>query len=253
MFVVSCSSVMGQGFREYSKQWHYHQSDSLPYRLLLPEDFDETKKYPLILFLHGAGERGSDNESQLTHGGEYFLRDSIRSNYPAIVVFPQCPKNAYWVDINIREQLFGKGKTDFKNTLKEPGREQKLLMSLLEEIKNAYAIDEKRRYLIGLSMGGFGTLELLARKPDYFAAATSICGGGNLEAAERYAKKTAVRLSHGAKDEVVDVNYSRELYQKLLDLQADVKYTEFPETNHNAWDPTFIEPDFMQWMFSKKK
>jgi predicted peptidase len=94
-------SVMAQDTSLYKHEYYIDKKDTMPYRVLLPVDYNPSIKYPLILFLHGSGERGNDNKSQLIHGGEFFLRDSIRNQYKAIVVFPQCSRNSYWSNVNI--------------------------------------------------------------------------------------------------------------------------------------------------------
>ena len=100
LFVFSFPySLLAQDMSLYQKKYFAYNNDTMPYRLLLPVNYDASKKYPLILFLHGAGERGNDNEAQLTHGSKLFLNDSIRQNYPAIVVFPQCSKDGYWSNV----------------------------------------------------------------------------------------------------------------------------------------------------------
>ncbi len=98
---VLFQTTYAQDLSLYEKHLYLNKGDTLPYRILLPENYDATKKYPLILVLHGAGERGNDNEKQLVHGSRLFLRDSIRKNYPAVVVFPQCPANNYWSNVEI--------------------------------------------------------------------------------------------------------------------------------------------------------
>ncbi len=233
--------------------YHSPDGDSIPYRILFPENYSHEKSYPLILFLHGAGERGDDNEKQLTHGADFFLDSLNRKNYPAIVVFPQCAEDKYWVDISIRGPLHKREEIDFKEVYNPPAREQELAMELLKSIIKNESVDKSRLYIMGLSMGGFGTFEILARHPNLFAAAIPICGGGNIEVVDRYAQNTSLWITHGTLDEVVPVKYSREVYKALKDLGADVKYTEFADANHNAWDPTLQLPNLLEWLFSKSK
>ncbi len=229
------------------------EGNSLPYRILFPEDYDKTKKYPLILFLHGAGERGDDNMKQLTHGGNLFLEDSFRKAFPAIVVFPQCPEDKYWINISIREELFGNGNPDFHQSLAPPTPELLLTQQLVDQVIRTEAVDVNRLYVMGLSMGSFGTFEILGRWPERYAAAVAICGGGNLEMAKNYSKTTAVWITHGAQDDVVPYVLSERVYQVLKEQEAEVRFTLFPEANHNAWDPTFELPGLMQWLFSHSK
>src|SRR5690606_38621650 len=161
------------------KQFISPGGDTLDYRILFPENYDEQQDYPLVLFLHGAGERGSDNEKQLTHGASLFLAADNRRQFPAIVVFPQCPEDKYWIDISIRSQLGGKGDPDFKESIKNPSEELALVNEMVEDLIAKEKVDQDKIYIMGLSMGGFGTFETLARWPEKYAAAVGICGGGN--------------------------------------------------------------------------
>ena len=221
----------------------------IEYRILYPESYgeEEGEQYPLVLFLHGSGERGADNTKQLTHGAQLFL-DSIEQ-YPAIVVFPQCPDGLRWSSYESTGTGFSRQmEFPFEESPSEPmAQVQKLLqiLSLTEQV------DTNRLYLMGLSMGAMGTFDLLARQPHTFAAAVPICGGGNLEIAERYAGHTRLWIFHGARDNVVPVENSRRMYEALKEAGADVRYTEFPEANHNSWDPTFAEPELLKWLFAQ--
>lgn len=229
------------------------KEDSLHYRILFPENYEKDKEYPLVLFLHGAGERGNDNEIQLTHGSKLFLEPENRKNFPAIVIFPQCPEDKYWIDISIREKLGGKGDPDFQESVKYPSEELATVHELIDQTIKKEQVNEKQVYVMGLSMGGFGTFETLARWPEKYAAAVAICGGGNIALTEKYAANTAIWITHGAKDEVVPVELSHRVFHALKEQGADVRYTEFPEADHNAWDPTFAMPELLPWLFSNSK
>lgn len=223
-----------------------------PYRLLLPVDFDIHKKYPLILFLHGAGERGNDNEKQLLHGGSLFLTDSIREKYPAIVVFPQCASNGFWADMGSHYDSAAKKRViEFKVDGK-PNREMNLLLGLFKSLEKNYSLDKKKIYVGGLSMGGMGTFEMVRRKPKTFAAAFAICGGANPATAKKMTN-TAWWIFHGLKDPVVDPQFSKDMAEALIKAGADVKLTLYPEDGHNSWDDAFKEPDLFEWLFSHRK
>jgi predicted peptidase len=245
-FILSGFQVYGQETNAYLKKLFISEGDTLPYRILYPKDYDKNKSYPLVLFLHGSGERGRDNELQLVHGSSLFLEEDHQNDYPAFVVFPQCPKEGYWSDI---EQVGGYRHFPFRVN---PRPSMKLLLGLLDQLEEGLNIDATRRYVGGLSMGGFGTFELLARRPDYFAAAFPICGGGNPLLAGLYADNTALWVFHGAKDDIVSPKNSRSVVDALEELMADVRYTEYPEANHNSWDPAFAEPELLPWLFSNK-
>ena len=236
----------------YEKHWHVHNGDTLPYRLLLPENYDPAKKYPLILFLHGSGERGNDNELQLVHGAILFLRDSIRKNYPAIVVFPQCPLNSYWSNVHFTIDTVSKKRIMQFPVNSEPTIAMKMLLRLLGKLQHDYKLDKKRIYVGGLSMGGMGSFELVSRKPKLFAAAFPICGGANPVTAKKI-KEPAWWIFHGLKDNVVDPDLSRQMATALKEVGADVKLTLYPEANHNSWDPAFAERDLLFWLFSQRR
>ena len=232
----------------YSKEVFITGRDSLLYRLLLPENFDPTKKYPVLFFLHGAGERGNDNEAQLMHGSKFFTSEKVRKAYPSIVVFPQCPKNDFWANVQIKDtgDRFGFQKGG------DPGKSMELLTGLLGHFRSLKYADKDKFYVGGLSMGGMGTLELLRRKPKAFAAAFSICGGDNIENVKKY-KRVSLWFFHGGKDNVVPPEKSKVVVAELERLNAPVKLTIYPEANHNSWDSAFAEPELLPWLFSHKK
>jgi predicted peptidase len=252
IFFVTNLHLFAQDKSLYERHWYVEKKDTLPYRLLLPKDYDPSKKYPLILFLHGAGERGNDNEKQLTHGATLFLTDSIRKNYPAIVVFPQCAANSYWSNVSIiSDSIKGTRVFNFKPD-GEPTKAMELLLELLKELADNYPLDKNRLYIGGLSMGGMGTFELVRRKPKLFAAAFPICGGANAASAKKL-KQPSWWIFHGLKDNVVDPVYSRIMAAAIKDQGADVKLTLYPQANHNSWDAAFAEKELMSWLFSKHK
>lgn len=220
----------------------------LPYRILFPPEADRAEKPPLILFLHGAGERGTDNEKQLTHGSKLFLDN--QTQFPAIVVAPQCPTDSYWATVDI-----DRSKQPVGITFREgkPNWPLQAALDLVDRLVEEYGVDKKRIYLVGLSMGGMGTLEALYREPKYFAAAVPICAASDPDRAKRFAKRVPIWLFHGAKDAVVDVQFSRELNQRLKELGGTVTYTEYPDVNHNSWDNAFAEPGLLPWLFSKRR
>lgn len=245
--------LYGQGIptKHYQPRWFILNGDTLPYRILYPDNYDRSKVYPLFLFLHGAGERGSDNELQLVHGASLFLKEENRKNFPCIVVFPQCPKNQTWSWLNIGEKQ--RSERNWKiNFPEEPEPAMKLVMALLDTLIKTESVDLKRQYVAGLSMGGFGTFDLLARQPNRFAAAAPICGGGNSLLTCLY-KETPVWIFHGALDRVVPVENSRKMVAALKDCKGNVKYTEYPDYDHNSWDGAFAEPDFLSWFFSHSR
>ncbi|HVI47084.1 MAG TPA: prolyl oligopeptidase family serine peptidase [Chitinophaga sp.] len=245
----------GQDMSTYSNELFIsNNGDSLRYRLLKPTNHDIHKKYPLIIFLHGAGERGWDNNAQLLHGGEMFLRDSIRDRYQAYVLFPQCPPGATWAPMHIKhDSATGKIiQADFPIE-GAPTRPAAALLKLIDSLRNSGKIDNRRIYIGGLSLGGMGTFYMITTHPEIFAAAFPICGAGNSAAADRFAKKVPIWIFHGDADPVVPVEASRAYNTRLKELGANVKYTEYPGVGHNSWDNVFVEPGLMKWLFSNRK
>lgn len=233
------------------KEFVFAEGKTLPYRILYPENYDKTKKYPLLLFLHGAGERGTDNEKQLTHGAKLFLADENRKKFPAIVLFPQCPEESFWaastIDRTVQPVQF---KLDYSGEANWP---LTAANELVKKIMSEEAVDPAAVYITGLSMGGMGSFESVFRYPGTYAAALPICGGGNVQEYDKRVSKTAFWVFHGAADVVVDVKMSRDMVDKLKKLKAEVKYSEYPGVNHNSWDNAFAEPDYLDWMLKHKR
>jgi len=223
----------------------------LPYRVLYPANYDKTKKYPLLLFLHGAGERGKDNEKQLAWGAKLFITDENRKNFPAIVVFPQCPEESFWAVTKI-DRTTTPFKIEFDYTA-EPNWPLAAANALVKKLLNEEGVDKARVYISGLSMGGMGTFESVYRYPDLYAAALPICGGGDVSHYDKRVAKVPFWIFHGAVDAVVNPQLSRDMVEKLKTLKAEVKYSEYPGVNHNSWENAFAEKDFLSWMLQHKK
>lgn len=245
--LLFCLSVAGQTAYE-KKVFVAPSGDSLQYRLLRPEVEKTGKKYPLVLFLHGAGERGSDNEKQLMHGGQMFLNPVNREKHPAFVVMPQCPEDGYWA--------YASRPASFVPAEMPVGLEVTSIFRFVKALLDTYIampqVDKNRVYIIGLSMGGMGTYDMVIRYPEVFAAAIPICGTVNPQRLIA-AKDVSFRIFHGDVDAIVPVEGSREAYKALKACGATVDYIEFPGCNHGSWTPAFNLPDFMDWLFSQKK
>ena len=247
LFFLSFSlSAQNEAFAK--KRYITAQRDTMPYRFLQPEQLKEGKKYPLVLFLHGAGERGSDNVSQLRNGGTVFTNPANRDKYPCFVLFPQCTEGAYW-------SLDKRPDQGYKNTPNPLPKEVpitkhlRLVKELLDETLVTYPIDPKRVYIMGISMGAIATLDMVYRFPNTFAKAVSICGATNIERMREFKGKTQFRFYHGDIDDVIPVTYSREAYEALKSTGKKVEYIEFYGANHNAWHPAFNTKDFLEWSF----
>jgi predicted peptidase len=236
----------------FERQLFLQDNDTLPCRILSPLHFSAEKKYPLIVFLHGSGERGNDNEAQLKWGSALFLDSSNREKFPAIVVFPQCPADSSW-SVRIRNRSADSSGTYRFPMNVPPTRPLQLVMRFIDTLIKSGVVDPRRIYIGGLSMGGFGTFELLWRRPTLFAAAIPICGGGNPSSAKLYGKHFPLWVFHGADDDVVAVTNSRNMVNALKEADAKVKYTEYPGVKHDSWIRAFAEPELLPWLFAQKR
>ncbi|WP_395341086.1 prolyl oligopeptidase family serine peptidase [Ningiella sp. W23] len=243
--------VSADDYPEYEKHVYtdkkYSSKASLPYRMLLPANFDSSKSYPLILFLHGAGERGNDNEAQLTHGAALFLNPSFRNRIPAVVVFPQAAQDDYWVNVDVDRSLSGNTfyfKADAPKT-----QSMSLLLDLIDELGNRAFIDQHNMLVMGLSMGGMGTYDLLATRPNTFKAAVAICGGAHPQLGAEIAP-TPVWAFHGDQDKVVPLSASQVIVDAINTKGGNAKLTVYEGVEHNSWDNAFAEPELLTWMFS---
>jgi len=234
--------------QSFTKRLFIYNGDTLPYREFNYSSTSE-EPLPIVIFLHGSGEKGNDNESQLSHGAEWIWRAAY-AGYACHAVFPQCPKNSYWSNVQRSQDSLGKPHFTFHNDTAST-KAMKLLMAFVEHLKNQSYIDPNRIYLGGLSMGGMGTIELMRRKPKTFAAAFPICGGGKISNFKPL-KKSHWWLFHGLKDNVVPPENSIELATQLTKAGIDAKITLFPNANHNSWDAAFEEPNLLPWLFSQK-
>lgn len=251
VFLFSGLIINAQDLKKYDRGSFIKGQDSIYYRILFPENFDPNQKYPIVFVLHGRGESGSDNEKQLTHGAKLFLKDEVRKNFPAIIVFPQCPLESYWANVNITTN--DKGKRHFSFT--EGGKPTKAMHALKNMVKNFLKkpfVDKKQVYVGGLSMGGMGTYELLRRKRKTFAAAFAICGGDNTNNIKKY-QTVPLWIFHGGKDDIVDPAFSMAIAERLKTVGSEVKFTLYPDANHNSWDSAFAEPALLPWLFGHKR
>lgn len=252
LIVFACSP--GLDDNTYFAHEFVQGNDTLPYRIMYPKGYKANQKYPLVLFLHGSGERGDDNLSQLCHGGALFQSDSLRTMNQAIVVFPQCPKDISWTHrIKVKEEN-SKDWTFQFSLDKGPTWPTALVNALVDSLVNVDEVDPNRMSIGGLSMGGIGTLEFLQRWPNKYCAAFVICGANDVSLADAY-KETPIWFFHGGKDDVVPNTYSRKIYARIKELNPQTKnrYTLYPEDGHNSWDDAFVEPGFYEWLFQFHK
>ncbi|MFA6780034.1 MAG: alpha/beta hydrolase-fold protein [Paludibacteraceae bacterium] len=231
--------------REYRSQ-----GDTLRYRILYPENYDkeEKTKYPLVIFLHGEGENGNDNQSQLKYGSSLFMNAEMRHWFPAIVIFPQCPENDQWATYEM----------DSTGVVTVPAKSDEtatsyILNRMIEHYKKNKTVDKDRIYLIGISAGATGALDLAVREPKTFAAVVSI--GGAIDAPRMKAlKKMPLRMYHGTLDSIVPVSYARDAYYELkADGAEEAEIIEYSETGHECWREAMSSSDFLKWLFSKER
>jgi predicted peptidase len=243
-----------QDFSAYKYASFARGDGQLPYRILYPLNFDTTRAYPLVIFLHGAGHKGDDNEIQLNIGGAFFLRNENRTRFPAIIIFPQCPAADSWAYFeNTLDSATGLAKNWYFPFRNRPQPPIALLKGLLDSLRTLRTIDTNRVYIGGLSQGGMGVLDMIARYPAYFAAGFPMCGAGKEKTAANFAGQVALWFFHGGKDDIVPPSFSRDYYKRLQKLHADVKYTEYPGVFHNCWGNAFGEKDLLPWLFSKSR
>jgi predicted peptidase len=216
----------------------------LHYRLLKPDRYDATRKYPLVVFLHGAGERGDDNTVQMIHGVPQFASESNRAKYPCFLIAPQCPRDRRWVEVDWSSRSH-----DMPKSISEP---LGLTMELIDTLPKEFSIDTNRQYITGLSMGGYGTWDAMARRPGLFAAAAPICGGGDIKTAPAIAK-IPIWAFHGAKDRAVVVERSRDMIDAIKKAGGSPRYTEYSEVGHDSWVPAYRDAELFAWMFAQKK
>jgi predicted peptidase len=219
-------SSRGAGPVQSAHKFNKQGERPLDYLLYLPPDYERKAGWPLILFLHGAGEAGDDIERVKDDGLPEMLEKG--KTLPFIVVSPQCPRGAGW-----------------KSKLK-------VLSALIDEIAANYKVDQDRIYLTGLSMGGFGTWALAADTPDRFAAIIPTCGGGDLGSVEPL-KNLPIWAFHGAKDDVVPIEPTRELVEALKKAHGNVKFTVYPELRHDSWTVTYNNPEIYKWLLEHKR
>lgn len=214
----------------------------LLYRLYKPKAATRENRLPLLLFLHGAGERGDDNAAQLKHGLKQFLKQ--QEKFPCFIVAPQCPKDKKWAEVDWGAATHA--------TPEKPSDPFASLIPLLDALQKELAIDPKRLYVTGLSMGGYGTWDLITRLPDRFAAAVPVCGGGD-ETKAAVIAKVPQWIFHGGADTAVKTQRSRNMVEALKKAGVEPKYTEYPGVGHNCWDKAYGEAELWSWMFAQMR
>ncbi len=243
-FTVACCFMTHTAFSQ-SSRFSYNKfidgSDTLNYRMLFP-DADTLRKYPLIIFLHGSGERGNDNEAQLKWGVINFATDENMMLHPALVIAPQCPEKTSWSNFS---------RTDMK-LQPTPTKPMELLIKLIHQLIKTMPIDTNRIYITGLSMGGYGTYDAIERYPGLFAAAVPVCGAGDTSKVSTIAH-LPIWIFHGSEDPAVNPKYSLEMFTALVKAGAHPGFTSFPEVGHFSWLGVYDDPLLTEWMFRQHK
>jgi predicted peptidase len=214
---------------------------TLPYRLLLPKRYDPKQRYPLILYLHGAAARGHDNTEPLRWGPELFLNDSLRDKHAFFLLVPQCPRGSGWLEFSF-----------FSPTGTRESPSLQLALELADKVlPQEFNIDPKRRYLTGVSMGGFAVWAEMVRRPGFFAAAVPVCAGGNARMVTRAAAKYPVWAFHSDDDHLVPVRQARDLVQAWRAHGGVALYTEYTGLKHSSWKRAYVDPALFDWLFAQ--
>lgn len=215
------------------------------YRLMRPAAVDPQATYPLVLFLHGAGERGSDNAKQLAYLPTWLAEPALRREHPCFVLAPQCREGRRWADYDWSDKTSSPQQP-------EPTADLAAAVAALDAVIQAERVDPDGVSLTGLSMGGYGAWDLAARMPERFAAVIPICGGGDEATAGKLAK-LPIWCFHGADDDVVPVARSRSMVAAVQAAGGRVTYTELAGVRHDSWTPAYRDPATVAWLFRQRR
>ena len=231
----------------YNKaKWTSKDSEELRYRYLRPANIKGNNKYPLVLFLHGAGGRGNDNEQQLWDANSIgaFAKQKVSSKYQSYIFAPQVPEDERWVSANwnVEDYSMPSISSSMKLTFDA-------LDAFIDKNKN---VDTNRIYVLGLSMGGWGTWDAISRRPNYFAAAVPICGGGDKFQAANL-NKVNIWAWHGKDDTVIDVTKSQQMVKAIEAQKGNIKYTEIKGRGHDSWLDVWNHKELWEWLYNQRK
>ncbi len=245
--IVLNTSIIAQTFEYRSHSNASIANYSMPYRLFVPSNYDPNKNYPLVLFLHGAGERGSDNELQVTanNGATRWAEAANQEAHPCFVVAPQCPGTQQWVNTNWRFGSYSIDNIPVSNEIK-------MVKDILDTLQTKYSIDASRLYITGLSMGAYGTWDFILRYPTLFKAAICMAGAGDPTKASRIATMP-IWAFHSEDDVAVPVSGSREMVDAINAFGFNNRsqfYSEYYNQGHFAINTALVEPNLVNWMFT---
>lgn len=244
-FTCAASPVKHIADTSEARVWSNHRGTfTIPYRVRLPANPKPGVKYPLVVHFHGAGSRGTNNVSQIKVGPAQIENWAARNGVEYILLAPQCPAGKKWVDTP-----WG----DMSHRMAEhPTIYLSSAMDMINDAIWRYPVDTSRIYAVGISMGAYATWEVLQRRPDWFAAAIPMCGGGDDSLADRI-KNIAIWAFHGDADTTVPVQRSRQMVTALWNIGGKIRYREYPGVGHNCWTPTLSDDSVIKWLFSQRK
>ena len=216
----------------------------LLYRWHAPKTIVSGRTYPLVILFHGAGERGSDNLFQLVHGADELLTYAQKTGEEIFFIAGQVPNGQQWVNTPWAQK---------SHTMPEvPSASMELALGLIEQTMREFPVDKSRVYVTGISMGGYGTWDIVQRRPDLFAAAMPICGGGDVACASKI-RNVPIWCFHGDKDGAVPTNRSRDMFAAIKAVGGNVQYREYPGVGHNCWSRTYGDEAVLKWFFSQRR
>ena len=232
------------GAEPEAREWKAPDGTVVKYRWSAPETLEAGKTYPLVLFLHGAGERGDDNKAQLKHGVIPIIDGAKKLGQPCFLIAPQCPADRWWAPI--KRETMQLSEADKPNSLLEA------VLALVDETMKKQPVDPQRFYVTGISMGGYATWDLLGRAPGKIAAAIPICGGGDPALVGKF-KDIPIQTFHGDADSAVPVKSTREMVAALEKAGGKPTATYYPGVPHDSWTQTYNNPAVIRWMFDQRK
>lgn len=229
----------------FSKAEYVTEDFTLPYCIYIPKNYDCGETYPLLVFLHGAGERGNDNHLHLTVALQRMFDDPTSPVYDSIVIAPQCPLDEQWVNAP-----FDCGNYSIAETPESVWLEA--VCGIMKDAISSYNIDRDRIYVTGISMGGYGTWDMLCRHGNRIAAGMPICGGADLAYAKKL-KNIPIRTFHGSEDGAVPTEGTRKMFAALKKAgSTSIHYTEFDGMDHGIWDMVYSDTDNLRWLFAQR-
>ena len=221
------------------------QGATIPYRFAAPKEIDLEKKYPLVILFHGAGERGTNNVSQLVHGATDLLNYMKEKGIEGYFIAGQCPSGKQWVDTPWSLMAH--------RMPEKPSESMALMIGLIEKTMKELPVDRDRVLVTGISMGGYGAWDIVQRHPDWFAAAMPCCGGGDTALAWKI-REVPIWAFHGDQDWVVPFKRSRDMVAALWAVNGKIRYREYPGVGHGCWGPTYADWDnVLSWFFAQRR